>query len=62
MSVRAWCVAGPAIAGCILGLAPRAFAQEPATAPTKVHFEAAAADADFHVRLDDARGACRLAG
>jgi hypothetical protein len=56
MSVRAWCVAVPAIAGCILGLAPRAFAQEPATAATKVHFEAAAADADFHVRLDDARG------
>lgn len=53
------CVTGLAIAGCILGLAPRAFAQEPAT-PTRVHFETATPDTDFHVRLPDAPGYARV--
>jgi hypothetical protein len=55
MRVRARCVAGQVIAGCILGLAPRALAQEPATA-TRVHFETVTPETEFHVRFEDAKG------
>jgi hypothetical protein len=54
MRVRARCVAGLVIAGCIVGLAPRALAQEPATA-TRVHFETATPETAFLVRFEDAK-------